>query len=90
MIIKFREKDSWVMFGEIDHIEYRDVDTSKEAMSDDAIIFEPPSNQVPLTPNGRQQVAIGFFTKNMREATEILAYSPIYIMNDEGKTIETF
>ena len=49
MIIKFRENDSWVIFGEIDHIVYKEAFTvDEEKGSDDKV------------------------------------------MNDEGRTVETF
>jgi hypothetical protein len=66
MIIKFKEKDKWVMFGEIDHIEYEEVKYTDEP------VYE-----------------LSFFTKNMNDATVIRCFNPIYIMNDQGRTVET-
>lgn len=86
MIIKFKSKNVWVVFGEIDHIEYQDTDfdPEKDAVSKGVIVFDPSNDSAVIN-----RVGVGFFTKNMNEATEIIACSPIYLMNDQGRTVET-
>lgn len=84
MIIKFKSKDTWVIFGEIDHVEYSYMGQQDE-VSPKAIVFDPAEDQA----EPAIRVGIGFFTKNMTEATQVVAFSPIYLMNDNGKTIET-
>lgn len=86
MIIKFKSKDTWVIFGEVDHVEYNDLDFNpeKDVASNGVTVFDPPSDQPAIN-----RVGMGFFTKNMNEATEIIACSPIYLMNDQGRTVET-
>jgi hypothetical protein len=88
MIIKFQEGDSWVLFGEIDHLEYSDIPHCEPhcgvTVSGKVILYDPPN-----TPAVSKAVQVSFFTKNMNEATIIHAYSPIYIMNDQGRTVET-
>ena len=87
MIIKFQEKNRWVVFGEIDHVEYEEFKKSEEDGCDygSTLVYEPP-----YTPRaaGNRSIELSFFTKNMSEATVVLAYSPIYLMNDQGRTIE--
>ena len=87
MIIKFKSDKIWVVFGEVDHVEYNDIDfdPKKDAARSDVIVYEPPSGQAVTG----KCVGLGFFTKNMSEATEVIAYSPIYLMNDHGQTVET-
>jgi len=87
MIIKFKSKDTWVVYGELDHVEYRDIDLDphKEAFNSDVVVYEPPHDQAAIG----KWVAMGFFTKGKTEATEIIACTPIYLMNDQGRTIET-
>ena len=85
MIIKFKSQDTWVIFGEVDHVEYSDIDTERDAISSTAIVYDPPNGCVTVG----KSVGIGFFTKNMNEATEVIAYTPIYLMNDQGRTVET-
>lgn len=87
MIIKFREKDSWVIFGEIDHIVYKQVyseDDEKVREGESPLYYEAVTGD-----EQPHKMRLDFFTKNMTEATIVFAYSPIYIMNDNGKTIET-
>jgi hypothetical protein len=86
MIIKFKSKDTWVIFGEVDHVEYNDIDhPKKEGIRSDIVVYDPPRDQATVG----KWVGMGFFTKNMNEATEIIACTPIYIMNDQGRTVET-
>jgi hypothetical protein len=75
------------MFGEIDHIEYEEIKGSDGEPSGgsygNTLVYEPPYGA-----NGNRSIELSFFTKNMTEATVVHAYSPIYIMNDQGRTIE--
>jgi hypothetical protein len=86
MIIKFKSGDTWVVFGEVDHVEYsdNDYDPKKTAVRSDVIVYEPPDDQAAV-----KWVGMGFFTKNMNAPTEVIACSPIYLMNDQGRTVET-
>jgi hypothetical protein len=86
MIIKFQDADKWVIFGEIDHIEHQFLEETPNvgvAISSDVLIYSPAN-----TPAKQKKVYMSFFTKNMTEPTVVHAYSPIYLMNDNGKTIE--
>lgn len=87
MIIKFKSKDTWVIFGEVDHVEYNDIDhdPKRDGIRSDVIVYDPPNDQAAVG----KWVGMGFFTKNMNQATEIIACTPIYIMNDQGRTVET-
>ncbi|MFA5340216.1 MAG: hypothetical protein WC332_00420 [Clostridia bacterium] len=86
MIIKFQENEKWVIFSEVDHVEYEPVVTGNNVGYGGGIIcYNPPNNKKPAN----ECFELSFFTKNMTEATVIHAYSPIYLMNDNGKTIET-
>ncbi len=84
MIIKFQEKNRWVIFGEIDHVEYETGGAcGNTGIESDVICYAPPN-----TPAVTKEVSMLFFTKNMTAPTRINAHSPIYLMNDNGKTIE--
>jgi len=86
MIIKFQEKSRWIVFGEIDHVEYEEMPDKgpEECVSSNVLCYKPPD--LPVIGKCWQ---VSFFTKNMNEATIIHAYSPIYLMNDQGRTVET-
>jgi hypothetical protein len=83
MIIKFQEKDKWVIFGEVDHIEFYPVPRSEETIASSVLCYDSPNDG---EIHGLYDVK--FFYKN-NGATRIQAYSPIYIMNDQGRTVET-
>lgn len=85
MILKFQEGNKWVVFGEIDHFTYEPIE-NKGGFED--IVCFGPSEEATRLPALRPH-EITFFTKNMNEATVIHAFSPIYVMNDQGRTIET-
>ncbi len=89
MIIKFKSKDTWVVFGEVDHVEYRNMtakgeDPKKMGIESDIILYDPPDDGVTT-----EWFGIGFYTKNMDDSTQIIACAPIYLMNDQGRTVET-
>jgi hypothetical protein len=87
MIIKFthgrtKETETWEVFGDIDHYSFCEH-------------FPLPANQIPKgrldfteDANENRRWDISFFTKNMTEATEIVAHSPIFILNDDGRTVD--
>jgi hypothetical protein len=87
MIVKFKDYDTWVVFGEVDHVEYKDIDFDPErvGLSSDTCLYRPTNDQAAIG----KWVKIRLFTKFMNEATEIIACSPIYLMNDQGRTVET-
>ena len=87
MIIKFKDCDTWVMFGEVDHITYKDIqdDPDKTAWPSDILRFRPSDEDAAVG----KWVKMSFLAKNMDRATEIVVCTPIYLMNDQGRTIET-
>lgn len=85
MIIKFFEKDSTVIFGEVDHAEYSEIKNDQGPCCEVKGILKYQQGNTPVK---EKYMALSFFTKNMTEATRIECYSPIYLMNDNGKTIE--
>lgn len=87
MIIKFKDHDTWVIFGEVDHISYRDVkgDPDKCGVDSSVLRYRPSDEEVAIG----KWVEISFFTKNMNEQTTVIACAPIYLMNDQGRTVET-
>lgn len=90
MILKFQERSRWIVFGEIDHVEYEEIKRSEGedqgCSKGNTLIYQPPYSSGAAA---SRFIEIAFFTKNMTEATVINAYSPIYLMNDQGRTVET-
>ena len=89
MILKFQEKSRWIVFGEIDHVEYEEIKKSEGdaqgCSKGNTLMYQPPYSSGEA---GNRFIELSFFTKNMNEATVINAYSPIYLMNDQGRTVE--
>ena len=83
MIIKFKSCGQWVVFGEIDHVEYGD---AEEMVGKPSNLLEYPAANDAAAGTKK---SLSFFSKNMTEATVIEAYTPIYLMNDHGQTVET-
>lgn len=82
MIIKFFERDVTIIFGEIDHVEYGEFKDGELLSEENFIKYDPGKEYEP------KRMGLKFFSKNMTAPTRVLCYSPIYLMNDNGKTIE--
>ena len=85
MIIKFKSGKRWVVFGEIDHLEYEELSEEPGGADSTILQFDPPESM----PGGGPRMAVSFFTKNMTERAVLFVHSPIYLMNDDGRTVET-
>jgi hypothetical protein len=86
MIIKFAhgkgEFETWEVFGDIDHYSFcQHFPLPVKDILVDRLDFTEDENE-----NKRWDIL--FFSKNMTEATEIVAHSPIFILNDEGRTVD--
>lgn len=87
MIIKFRVCDSWQLYDEVDSIRYGRL-TGREGLKEGTIDFTKREEDRPVPANS-EKVLIAFMNKNQTEETLVVAYSPIYLMNNNGRTIET-
>ena len=87
MIIKFKDHDTWRIFGEVDHVSYRDVngDPDKCGINSDILKYRPSDERAIVG----KWVEMEFFTKNMNAPTIVIACTPIFLMNDHGRTVET-
>lgn len=87
MIIKVLGVDGgFTLYGEVDLVTTRPL-AQNEVLSDD-VIDHTESNYRGIEANPRKNY-IRFMNKNQVAETEIIAYSPVYVMNDQGKTVET-
>jgi hypothetical protein len=78
------------MYDEVDELHYRtlkdgDVDNDSDGLKSGTIDFTK-DNHYPVSENSRR--IISFMNKNQTEETVICTYSPIYLMNNNGKTLE--
>jgi hypothetical protein len=75
----------------VDELHYRklkdgDVNSDGDGLKSGTIDFTK-DNHYPVSENSRR--IISFMNKNQIEETVICAYAPVYIMNNDGRTIET-
>jgi len=86
MIIKFSVNGAWQMYDDVDSIRVKRItDATPEVFNGDVIDFtteEPPAV-------GSERIWIRFMNSKQFAESEIIAYSPVYLMNNNGKTIET-
>lgn len=90
MIIKVRDGNNWVLFDEVDSLRYH-VEGEGFVMTDATLNFLGEDSASPLPESlgsGGNRWSLLFMNKNMTEETHVLANSPIYLMNNDGKTIE--
>lgn len=91
MILKFRTAEGWMIYGELDSVEYKQVPdcigkNTNIPVAIDVLDFTGGIDY-PIANGDKRQV--NFFSKYMNAQTCIIAYTPIYLMNDEGRTVET-
>ena len=92
MIIKFQNYDgTWQLFDDVDSLNYSIIGTAKEdeCFSSGTIFFtgedEPHTNGMPYE---QDRVWMSCVNSKQLEA-KIVAFAPVFIMNNEGRTIET-
>ena len=97
MIIKLYDynNEMWQLFDEVDSVSYRKIEGQVQPIpeaEDNANIIDftfsadkPMNEEMAKNP----KVVIDFMNKNQAEETRVFAYSPVYLMNNNGRTIET-
>ncbi|MHC4322056.1 MAG: hypothetical protein ACYST3_07255 [Planctomycetota bacterium] len=95
MIIKVHSPESgYVVFGEIDYYSYRYI-ANEEADMQHHIIdlrLKPNTTQSegsPVELNIGDPIEIRLMTRHETQEFTVYANSPVYVMNDDGKTIDT-
>lgn len=87
MIIKFQVGDSWQLYDEVDSVRYGMI-TDDDGLKEGTIDFTK-REPMRIGPTNSERALVAFINKNQTEETLILAYTPIYLMNNNGRTIET-
>ncbi|MCK9520421.1 MAG: hypothetical protein M0R74_15565 [Dehalococcoidia bacterium] len=88
MILKIETSSGWVFYDEIDCLSYRNFPSGEYDAETDLkeLIDHTEGWAKPCLEN--QKRLISFMNKNQSEESFVVAYSPIYLLNNEGKTIE--
>lgn len=97
MILKIQAGNGWEIFGDVDRVSHRVIPT-KEIMGvrDDVVDLTVAQEYAEKERAARDGGAQGFgprkellISKGGANLRQIIAYSPIYLMNDNGRTVET-
>ena len=87
MIIKFthgitKENERWEVFGDVERYSFGPHIPSPEGyIPSGRLYFTDDSNE-------NQKWDIILFTKGMTEAVSLVAHSPIFVLNENGKTVD--
>jgi hypothetical protein len=84
MIIKFQSGKKWVVFGSIEQLEYQVLGNGPSGGQSGISVYEPSAESI----RSAEKYVELIFSQGKGEGMIVHAYSPIYLMNDEGKTIE--
>jgi hypothetical protein len=94
MIIKFEVNGAWQMYDDVDSLQYRKLDPL--AVAGD---FDNPKEIIDFTETfcqgacGKEgnpgRVLLTFMNSKQLVESQICAFSPIYVMNEQGRTVET-
>jgi len=84
MIIKVpNAHGGFTLYGEVDII------TTSVLNKNDALEEHIDHTEDQNVPPLDERHCIKFMNKNQTEETLIISYSPVYVMNDNGRTVET-
>jgi hypothetical protein len=84
MIIKFQSKEKWVIFGNVEQVEFEKLGNDFNKGGTEISCYEPPAKSDRPAEEYNELI----FSQGKGEGVIIHAYSPIYLMNDDGKTVE--
>jgi hypothetical protein len=101
MILKFEVNGSWQIFDDVDSLMYRRMSLREAVDLSGCPVGSLVDYTETLQANGNSnksdadidglkiRVLLTFMNSKQLENSQVLAYSPIYLMNNNGRTIET-
>ena len=101
MIIKFEVNGAWQVFDDVDSLMYRRMSLREVVDLSGCPVGSLVDYTETLQSNGNSnksdadidglkiRVLLTFMNSKQLENSQVLAYSPIYLMNNNGRTIET-
>ena len=94
MIIKTRCNEGWVIFDEVDYVEHWEIEPAPEMPTEGGTFTQPIEGDtldficgITENPDTKINVVV-MMNKNQTETSKMICYSPVYLMNNNGKTIE--
>lgn len=93
MIIKFEVNGAWQIFDDVDSLMYRKLGAFNIAEPgeslDEVIDYSGTLHSIPPDENGFiGRVLLTFMNSKQTADSQVIAFSPIYLMNNNGRTIE--
>ena len=102
MFIKFEDAGAWQLFDDVDNLQYRKMsirdclEYEKEYGTSDLIDYTETLQanrgtkfDETLIDGPKIRVLLLFMNSKQLEYSKVLAFSPVYLMNNNGRTIET-
>jgi hypothetical protein len=87
--MKIKDGETYVLFSEIDHIRYWYLDDNAPKDYGDTVLdFTGKGGPISKEYADKRKVGITFLNRNQTEETYVIAFEPVYLMNDDGKTVE--
>ncbi len=94
MIVKVMNASGWTLYGEVKKVSHGIIDGTMpigvSETCDDFTNFANPQMQRPTSPAKENPVVDLWLTLNDDTVKQVLAYSPVFLLNNEGKTIDRF
>jgi hypothetical protein len=92
MIIKFEVNGAWQIFDDVDSLMYRKLgkfDLDLEG-TESVIDYTNSIHNISSGNDGTPyRVLLTFMNSKQLSESQVVAFSPIYLMNNQGRTIET-
>jgi hypothetical protein len=92
MIIKFEVNGAWQIFDDVDSLMYRKLGKFDLGLEESESIIDY-TNSIHDICSGNEgtpyRVLLTFMNSKQLEDSQVVAFSPIYLMNNNGRTIET-
>lgn len=91
MIIKFEVNGAWQLFDDVDSLMYRKLGNFDLDLEEPELVIDYTNSAHNIcsgkegTPN---RVLLTFMNSKQLAQSQVVAFSPIYLMNENGKTVE--
>ena len=91
MIIKFEVNGAWQLFDDVDSLIYRKLGNFDVKLEEPEQIIDYTDSLHNICPGNEGtsgRVLLTFMNSKQLAESQVVAFSPIYLMNENGKTIE--
>jgi hypothetical protein len=92
MIIKFEVDGAWQIFDDVDSLMYRKLGKFNLDLEESESVIDYTNSIHAINGNSEgtpYRVLLTFMNSKQLSESQVVAFSPIYLMNNQGRTIET-